>query len=206
MAGARRDHAPRPLWTKTIGGGGDVDGLAPREAVVGAAHVERAHVFHAVNEVHTAIAVGDRHGVVDGLLPRIADHLAGRLVGVGGIAGQARPHVGDLPSAIKRAATIGAAAPVDLDLSPVETGKLARLAKRQDRAPRRDDEARDAVGNKPVGLFRKKMGFNKQGRGGKRRAPTPQRRRERKRGDRDQNRRTAHGHRFQNEPRTPTFV
>ena len=183
MAGPRRDHAPRPLGPKAVGGGGDVDGLAPREAVVGAAHVEGAHVFHAVNEMHGAIAVGDGHGVVDGLLARVADHLAGRLVGVGGIARQARTHMGDLPGAIKRAATVGAAAPVDLDLAPIQAGKLSRLAKRKNGAPRRDHEARDAVGNEAIGLFLEKMGFFQQRRGGSRGDRAPQPRGERKRGE-----------------------
>jgi hypothetical protein len=77
-----------------------------------------------------AIAVGDRDGVVDGLLPGLTDDLARRLVGVGGIARQARTEVRNLAGAVKGAAAIGAAPLVDLDLAPVEAGVFPRLRRR----------------------------------------------------------------------------
>ena len=153
VAGPGRDHAPRPFRAEAIRGGGDVDGRAPREAVVGAAHVEGAHVFHAINEMHRAIAIGDGHGVVHCLLPGIADHFAPRLLGVGGIAREARTQVRHLADRAERATAIGAAPLVKFDLAPVQAGVFPRLAEDEHRALRSDDEARDTIGNKIVGVF-----------------------------------------------------
>jgi len=96
MTGTGGDGLPVEFTAKGIKGGRDLLRRAPAHSIVIAAEVEGTHVFHAVEEMHRAIAGGDGDGVVDRLLVGAA-HVFALLLGRHvRIARQSRPHVGDL--------------------------------------------------------------------------------------------------------------
>ena len=133
------DDFPIILGAKRLERRGDVDGGAPRDAVVGAAHGEGARVVHAVDELNRARgAVDDGDGVVDGLLALAAGRLAR-------IALETRADVCDLFSRPPRFPAVGRAAEVNLNLAPVGAIVAARLAVGEHGALGRDDDTGNAV-------------------------------------------------------------
>jgi hypothetical protein len=78
------------------------------------------------------------------------------------IRDRARAEVRDLPGAVERAAAVGAAAVVDLNFAPIQTRIFPRFAEDEYGALCRDDQARDTVGDKAVGLLLEEVPFLEQ--------------------------------------------
>ena len=153
MTGAGGDGLPVDFGAEAVEGGRDLDGLGPGEPVVVAAGVEGAHVFNAVNKMHGAVAGGDQHGVVDRLLVRAAHVLFLFVVRHVRIAREARTHVRDLLLRAERAAAVGAATQMDLDLAAISRGEFPRFGVGEHRALGGDDDAGNAVGDEARLLF-----------------------------------------------------
>ena len=160
VVGAGGEDFPGIGFVEVFEGAGDLHRCAPGDAVIGATHVEAAHVFHAEEAMDRAIAIRDEHRVI------VSD-----VVGIDAFDGEREwvlgDRAGDFGDALWLApgfAIVRGAAEEDADVIPI-AAFFSGFAPGQDRALGGDHDAGDVIdlvtslaGVEEIDLFEERLG------------------------------------------------
>ncbi len=155
VTGSGGDDFPVIVLAKWLEGRGDFHRLTPAHSVVDTPHRETPCIVDAVQKLDRArLAVDDGDRIVHCLLALPSLRLSR-------IAFDPLADVSDLLCRIPSHSAVGAAAQMDLDLTPVRPAVLASLAVGQHRTLGRHDDARNAIQRHSVHAGRKNVGLRK---------------------------------------------
>ena len=142
---------------------GDFSRIAPAETVVFAHHVKSSSVFHAVNHMNEAIFASDGHWIVHRLFFRATHVFASFALRHMRIPRKPGAHVSHVLGRRKGLSTIGAAAQMNFDFTPVSFSQFSRLAVGEDCIFGRDDDSGNTIDGVAVCFFLKQHLFIEEG-------------------------------------------